>query len=138
MRRFILKTKEQIKNACNYMATLPQDEMYCCEIKPYKATKTHEQHQMMWGLLRQLSNSGLVCDVTKTPLSPEGWHDYLRCIFGYVDGTRRVFLGKAGSVEAPNPKSSTDMNIEEMSEYISQIEVFMSEHGVFARTANET
>ena len=85
--------------------------------------RNNEQNAAYWALLHKIS---LLVKVNGVVYSSKSWHLYFReKLLGYQD------------IQLPNGKtivqlrSTTDLNKDEFSDYLTKIEVFAAEKGVF-------
>lgn len=87
------------------------------------AKRSTEANRRYWALLHEIS---LGIKPKDTQYSPETWHRYF-C---------QRFLG-ADEVKLPNektlivPHGSSDLDVGDFNDYMTQVEVFASRHGVY-------
>lgn len=92
-------------------------------------TRTHAQNARLWALLHRLSERYRPAGET---YSPDVWHHFLKSMFlGCID--RRLPDGRVVAI----PRSSTDLDIGEMADYLTQVEAWCAERGVYLDEAVE-
>ena len=119
--KLILRTPNLRAQAIRAIQALPLDQVYECELKPWKATRSSEQNRRYWSLLTEISEQ-LKPDGHE--YSPETWHQYLRA----------KFIGKDTVVVDGDvlfvPKTTTKLKVAEFSDLMTQVEAWGAEHGV--------
>lgn len=119
--KLTLRTPLLRAQAIRAIQALPLDQVYECELKPWKATRSSEQNRRYWSLLTEISEQ-LKPDGHE--YSPETWHQYLRA----------KFIGKDTVVVDGDvlfvPKTTTKLKVAEFSDLMTQVEAWGTEHGV--------
>jgi hypothetical protein len=84
--------------------------------------RNHEQNRLYWAVLHQIADQ---LKPQGQAYSSEQWHEYFK----------QRYLG-AEDVSLPNGKvvvrtrSTTDLDVDEMTDYITRVEVWAVEHGI--------
>jgi hypothetical protein len=116
-------------------------------IKKFKEDRTHAQNARMWPMIEMLIENHIVCELTDTQLSDVGWHDWLRCKYGFTHGVRMIPVPSEAEepwqyIEAPAPQPTADgkpgrMNKQEFSTYMERIEDELAIHGLTFTEENQ-
>ena len=119
--KIVMRTPHLRAQAIRAIRDIPRDQVYECDLKPWKATRSSEQNRRYWSLLTEISEQ----------LKPEGkqyshetWHEYMKA----------RFIGKDVVIVDGEPflvaKTSTKLKTAEFGDYMTQVEAWGSEHGV--------
>ena len=119
--KLILRTPNLRAQAIRAIQALPLDQVYECELKPWKATRSSEQNRRYWSLLTEISEQ---LKPDGKHYSPETWHRYFKTKFLGMDVI--VVDGEPTLIE----KSTTKEDVPNFGDYMTQIEAWGSEHGV--------
>ena len=107
--------------AIRAIQALPLDQVYECELKPWKATRSSEQNRRYWSLLTEISEQ---LKPDGKHYSPETWHEYMKA----------RLIGKDVVIVDGEPflvaKTSTTLKTAEFGDYMTQVEAWGVEHGV--------
>ncbi len=119
--KLILRTPELRRRAMEAIRALPLNEVYECDLKPWKSTRSQEQNALYWVRLTEISEQ-LFPDGKQ--YSPEVWHEWLKAKF--LGKTVIVVDGEPHIV----PKTTTTLKTVDFADYLTQVEAWGAEHGV--------
>ena len=120
---FIIDSKEARAKATRYVAAIQGSPTMCVEIKPYKKSRSQSQNRLLWlfyGVIAQ--------DIGCTP---EDLHEQMKVRVLGVE--KKVILGQAIIM----PKSSTNLTVEEMTNFIMAVEALAGELGIILPTLSD-
>ena len=107
--------------AIRAIQAIPLDQVYECDLKPWKATRSSEQNRRYWSILTEISEQ---LRPEGKQYSPETWHEYAKA----------RFIGKDVVIVDGEPfliaKTSTKLKVAEFSDFMAQVEAWGVEHGV--------
>ena len=119
--KIVMRNPHLRAQAIRAIQAIPLDQVYECDLKPWKATRSSEQNRRYWSILTEISEQ-LKPDGHE--YSPETWHQYLRA----------KFIGKDVVVVDGDvlfvPKTTTKLKVAEFSDLMTQVEAWGAEHGV--------
>lgn len=124
-RAFILTTKERRANVARIVAALPQFSRV--EVKPPQ--RTLDQNSALWPALTDVSEQHAHNGVT---LSPADWRLVFLDAFWRMKGEElRLVPNLDGTGFVPlSGRSTSDLSVPEMSEFLDMIHAFGAQHGV--------
>ena len=119
--KLILRTPNLRAQAIRAIQAIPLDQVYECDLKPWKKTRSTPANARYWAILTEISDQ-------LTPegqhYSPETWHEYMKA----------RFIGKDVVIVDGEPflvaKTSTKLKTAEFGDYMTQVEAWGVEHGV--------
>ena len=121
MTKFILRTPDLRRRAMEAIRAIPLNEVWECDLKPWKSTRSLEANARYWVILTEISEQ-LKPDGRE--YSPETWHEYAKA----------RFIGKDVVIVDGEPfliaKTSTKLKVAEFSDFMAQVEAWGVEHGV--------
>ena len=120
--KIIMRTPHLRAQAIRAIQTIPANEIYEVDLKPWKATRSSEQNRRYWSLLTEISEQ-LVFE-GGVHYSPETLHEFFKAKFIGKDVV--IIDGDIALVA----KTSTTLSTVEFSDYTTQVEAWGSEHGV--------
>ena len=126
-KRFILHSDKQKQSCINFITGLSLETLFAVTIDEYEKLRTLEQNSRYWPLLQLVADN--IPDEQGELHSKEYWHYRLRSEWGYIIGTCQMKVNGI-KIDAPMPKSTTQMSTHEMSEYQEKIVELLIEHGV--------
>ncbi len=121
--KFILRNPEIRRRAMEAIKALPLNEVWECDLKPWKGTRSQEQNALYWVRLTEISEQ----------LFPDGKHYDAEVYHEYLKGR---FLGKLQITMDENDetvfvnKSTTKLKVSDFADYMTQVEAWGVEHGV--------
>ena len=119
--KVILRTPELRRRAMEAIKALPLNELWECDLKPWKSTRSQEQNALYWGRLTEISEQ--IYPEGKQ-YSPEVWHEWMKAQF--LGKTVIVVDGEPHIV----PKTTTTLKTVDFADYLTQVEAWGAEHGV--------
>jgi len=122
-KKFILHSDKHKQACINFISGLSLETLHQVTVAEYEKVRSLDQNRRLWALLQEVADH--VPDENGELHGREYWHYRLRCDFGYITGTFRI-----KGLDAPMPKSSTQMTTHEMSEYQERIVQLLVEHGI--------
>lgn len=106
---FLLKAKERIKAAADYILKMNEYEGYCVEIGPYKRNRSTRQNKTMWMWYHVISKD--------TGIDPEDLHNEMKIkILGVEEKT---YSGATYLM----PKSTTGLSTTDMNKFLEAIQL---------------
>ena len=125
--KLILRTPNLRAQAIRAIQALPLDQVYECELKPWKATRSSEQNARMWAMLTEISEQ---VEWYGRKLTPEDW----KHVFSSVAKNQDVVPGINGGFVILGYHTSK-MTVQQMSDLMEIMAAFGAERGVkFAET----
>lgn len=112
---------QRAKEALKYCWNERAGEAHVIEIKPYKKKRTVSQNSRYWAILTEI---GQQIKVNDQEYSPETWHEYFKA---KLIGKDTILIDGEAEVIA---KSSAKLEVQEFTDYMTQVEVWGIEHGV--------
>jgi len=123
--RIVLGSDEAFTKAKLALLTLwnnrKTDELHTLEIKPYKRKRTVSQNSRYWAILTEIAQQLKPND---QEYSPETWHEYFKA---KMIGKDTILIDGEAEVIA---KSSANLEVQEFTDYMTQVEAWAIEHGV--------
>lgn len=124
--RIVLSTDKKFDTAKQALVhlwnTRETSELHEIIFRPYKARRSHEQNNLMWAVLTEISKQ--VKDETGKYYSPEVWHNYFKATILGKDAI--IMDGKPELVQ----KSTTKLGTKEFSDYVTEIQAWAVDRGV--------
>lgn len=119
--KLILRTPDLRRRAMEAIRAIPLNEVWECDLKPWKSTRSLEANARYWVILTEISEQ-LRPDGRE--YSPETWHRFFKAKFLGKDTV--VIDGEVLLIERSTAKLKTRV----FSDYTLQCEVYGVEHGV--------
>ena len=119
--KLILRTPELRHRAMEAIRAIPLNEVWECDLRPWKSTRSLEANARYWAILTEISEQ---LRPEGKQYSPETWHEYMKA----------RFIGKDVVIVDGEPflvaKTSTKLKTAEFGDYMTQVEAWGVEHGV--------
>ena len=119
--KLILRTPELRRRAMEAIKALALNEVWECDLKPWKSTRSQEQNALYWVRLTEISEQ---LSPEDKQYSPEVWHEWMKAKF--LGKTVIVVDGEPHIV----PKTTTTLKTVDFADYLTQVEAWGAEHGV--------
>lgn len=119
--KLILRTPELRRRAMDAIRSIPLNEVWECDLRPWKSTRSQEQNALYWVRLTEISEQLFPED---KQYSPEVWHEWMKAKF--LGKTVIVVDGEPHIV----PKTTTTLKTVDFADYLTQVEAWGAEHGV--------
>ncbi len=105
---FILKDKDRIKAAADYILKMNEYEGYCVEVGPYKRNRSNRQNKTLWMWYHVISKH--------TGITEDDLHEEMKVrVLGVEEKT---YGGKLYHI----PKSTTGLTTKEMAEFMLAVQ----------------
>lgn len=114
--QYILIDNLRRNNAIEYIQLLDITKLYEIIVRPYKKNRSVAQNRLMWDWVEVMAD---YCGYTK-----EAMHKELKVKFLGV--TEEMIAGEL----IREPKSTTELNTKEFTDYLREIEILAGEYGV--------
>ena len=121
--KFILRTPELRRRAMEAIRAIPLNEVWECDLRPWKSTRSQEQNALYWVRLTEISEQLFPDGKT---YGPEVYHEYLK---GRFLGKIQIPLGDDES-DVFVSESTTKLKVSDFADYLTQVEAWGAEHGV--------
>ena len=119
--KLILRTPDIRRRAMEAIKAIPLNEVWECDLKPWKSTRSQEQNALYWVRLTEISEQ---LSPEDKQYSPEVWHEWMKAKF--LGKTVIVVDGEPHIV----PKTTTTLKTVDFADYLTQVEAWGAEHGV--------
>lgn len=120
--KIIMRTPHLRAQAIRAIRDIPLDQVYECDLKPWKKTRSTPANARYWAILTEISEQ-LVFE-GGVHYSPETLHEFFKAKF---IGKDVVIIDGDITLVA---KTSTALSTVEFSDYTTQVEAWGAEHGV--------